>query len=320
MERLTSVARNVIAILLALNPVSVCQMFSFMVDGMLSSLILILISQFLILLREPVRLHFFASGLSVVLLINVKYSGLPYALFLACAYSACVLFQDRSLTRRASIFLASAIFIGVFAFGYNPYVTNTIETGNPFHRVIGQGATNTVDGHVEAGFLQKTRFEKFFLSVLSRSMNSLQDPPELKIPLTISTGEIIPFFTPDTRIGGWGPFFGGALLLAAAILLLAAFRPPRYFRLALLATLLTFGAIFVFPEPWWARYAPHAWILPFIPVVMCYYPWGFCGNPAPCRPDILVRQYSLCDGDLCRGRDVGLPVSPQASVHPGLHE
>ncbi len=270
MGRLDGRARNGMALLLALNPVAVCQMFSFMVDGVLASLFLILSSQLLILLRDPSRLNFIMPGLAAVLLINVKSSGLPFALFLLGAYSV-IAVVHRWKEVRTAVFQGSAIlFIGIFLFGYNPYVTNTLSTGNPFHRVFGEGATNTVDGHVHDDFLKKTRVEKFALSIFSRSMNSLHDPPELKIPFSVSPREMIPFFSPDARIGGWGPLFGGAFLVAAAMVIVAAFRRSPHLGLALAAGLALSVSIFVFPEPWWARYVPQVWILPFVAIVYSY--------------------------------------------------
>ncbi|HTZ40883.1 MAG TPA: hypothetical protein VMB77_12030 [Syntrophales bacterium] len=274
LERLDGRTRNAIAILLALNPVAVCQMFSFMVDGALSSLFLILSSQLLILLKNPSRLHFFTSGLAAVLLINVKYSGLVYALSLLGAWVLMIIIRHRKEMRRALLHAGAILFIGIFLFGYNPYVTNTLSTGNPFHRVIGEGATNTVDGHVHDEFLKKTRVEKFLVSIFSRSMNSLQDPPELKIPFSVSPGEMIPFFSPDTRIGGWGPLFGGAFLVAAAMMIVAALRHSPHLGIALGAGLALSVTIFVFPEPWWARYVPQAWILPFVAIVYSFYVSG----------------------------------------------
>ena len=274
MERLDERARNGIALLLALNPVSVCQMFSFMVDGVLSSLFLILVSQLLILLQNPSRLHFFTSGLAAVLLINVKSSGLPFVLSLLGAYVSMILIRHKEGMRAALLYVSIILFIGVFLVGYNPYVINAVSTGNPFHRVFGEGATNTVEGHVHDEFLKKTRVEKFLVSIFSRSMNSLQDPPELKIPFSVSPGEMIPFFSPDTRIGGWGPLFGGAFLVAAAMMIVAAHRQSPHLGIALGAGLALSVTIVVFPEPWWARYVAQAWILPFVAIVYSFYASG----------------------------------------------
>jgi hypothetical protein len=90
----------------------------------------------------------------------------------------------------------------------------------------------------------------------------------------VSPGEIIPFFTPDTRIGGWGPLFGGVLILAAGMLLIAACTLSPYLRRALPAVLVLAGSILIFPEPWWARFAPQVWVLPFVPILLSYYAGG----------------------------------------------
>jgi hypothetical protein len=274
LDRLNGRTRKLISLLLALNPVVICQMFSYMVDGILYSLILILTSQLLLLLRKPSFLRFASAGCAAILLINVKYSGLVYFVSLACPYFFYVLFKHRDLTRKVFIHLVAVTLLGTLVYGYNPYVTNTVSMGNPFFRVIGEGATNTVDGHVHREFLEKSRVEKLFISLFSESMNNLQNAPELKIPFSVSPREIIPFFTPDTRIGGWGPLFGGVFLLGAVMMILLAFRAAPHVRQALLVISWLAVSIFIFPEPWWARYTPQVWILPFIAVLLSCYAGG----------------------------------------------
>ena len=104
-------------------------------------------------------------------------------------------------------------------------------------------------------------------------MNSLQNPPELKIPFSVSPREIIPFFTPDTRIGGLDTLFGGAFLLSMVLMILMFFQ-DKTGNLGFLVILWLTLSIFIFPEPWWARYTPQLWILPFIGILSSYYGKG----------------------------------------------
>ena len=56
--------RTIVATLLALNPVSVCQLFSFMVDGCLASLLVILMGLMIILYRSPSRWEALQLGIA----------------------------------------------------------------------------------------------------------------------------------------------------------------------------------------------------------------------------------------------------------------
>lgn len=88
----------------------------------------------------------------------------------------------------------------------------------------------------------------------------------LKLPFTVKEEEL-KTISVDTRVGGFGPLFGGSVLLSL-ILLAAAFPadPKRTLAYAGLVLLILISAL-VNPEAWWARYAPQLWLLPVIAVM-----------------------------------------------------
>ena len=73
----------------------------------------------------------------------------------------------------------------------------------------------------------------------------------------------------DTRNGGFGPFFGAATLVALAALAWATVRrtssgTSNRHRIEVLLGLTAYGFVttILFPEPWWARFVPLAWVIP----------------------------------------------------------
>jgi hypothetical protein len=58
------------------------------------------------------------------------------------------------------------------------------------------------------------------------------------------------------------------------MMILSAFRAAPHVRPALLVISWLAVSIIVFPEPWWARYTPQVWILPFVAVILSCYAGG----------------------------------------------
>jgi hypothetical protein len=89
--------------------------------------------------------------------------------------------------------------------------------------------------------------------------------PRLKVPFIIEKRELEFFFAAtDTRIGGFGPLYGG-ILIVSALLFYALWRHQRQIGLYAIAAAGTiFLTAIVNPEAWWARYAPQLWAIPAV--------------------------------------------------------
>ncbi len=88
----------------------------------------------------------------------------------------------------------------------------------------------------------------------------------IKIPFEVRSDELSSYrhLNPDHRVGGFGPWMSGAFLVACSILLLMWLRGSEsrselgFWLTLILATVL------LFPEPWWARHVPQAWLVPVL--------------------------------------------------------
>ena len=134
--------RNVLAFLLAANPIATWCFFTHYVDGLLVSTLL---SVFFLMLSFVVedatqgrttrlRVAFYVVAL-LVFLINLKFTGLVYGGILgltALAYGIRRGTSRKTLLRLAGLGSGAAI-LGVALFGFYPYATNAYRHGNPVH-------------------------------------------------------------------------------------------------------------------------------------------------------------------------------------------
>ena len=109
------------------------------------------------------------------------------------------------------------------------------------------------------------RGERLLTSLLSTWEVSPGPSVNLKLPCTVSLTEIKHFASPDVRVGGFGPLFGGALLLAIVVSGLLLWRYPgrRCEHNGQIVLMALIGAkTLLFSETWWARFAPQLWLIP----------------------------------------------------------
>ncbi|MDD5136348.1 MAG: hypothetical protein PHX20_04385 [Candidatus Omnitrophica bacterium] len=256
------------AFLFSFNPVSICQVMSFYVDGQMASLIISLIALLFLSYTRNDRMTPVIIIAAVCLMINVKLSGLVYFLVITAGFMP-FLFLNKDPGMRfkmCKVFFASFI-IGALLVGFNPYVTSSAKYGHPFYSVL-----DPIDGQMPKNFSSMNRFEKLAFSIFSRSEN-IKTPmnTSLKWPFTFSAYELVPFAGPDTRIGGFGPLFGGALILASLIMLASFKLDPKKTCLAAGASVFFLLFALVNPEAWWARYAPQLWLIPFISLILAVF-------------------------------------------------
>jgi hypothetical protein len=274
--------RTLVALLLALNPVSIYQLFSFMSDGCLASLLVILVGQMIILVRDPSRRGAVQLGIAAILLANVKYTGLVYLLVLGVPWLLFFLWKRRDLAKRVLLSAGVIVFLALFLFGFNPYVVNTVHHGDPLYPMLSDEGRDFQAGQVSDEYYRKGRIEKFALSLFAQSRNSIKDPPVLKVPFSVRSGEALAFTTWDTRFAGWGPLFSGAIVIALVMMAFLWRRRPDAFRIGMIVAVWLLFSVLVFPEPWWARFVPQVWFLPVVALVLAW--------PVPDRPLVFLRK------------------------------
>jgi hypothetical protein len=270
---------GILSLLLAFNPVSIYQLFSFYVDGQLASCLVILVCLLLLLVRQFDALLLLPLAMVTVLLINLKLNGPIYLVTLLGGYLVWVWTQKRVERWQVTAGLFAAGLIGMVV-GYNPYISQYVRaflaTGNPLYPTQWYDLIQ-IDINTPVGLLNQSRWTRLLLSIFSQSQVGLE-AGTLKAPFLIVPQELLNFRHPDTRLGGFGPLFSGALVLCVLIGLGSAWlRRNRASKVSLMVwrnlpasvfpvyvlVLLT-ATILISDQGWWARYAPQFWMLPVL--------------------------------------------------------
>jgi hypothetical protein len=263
----------VISLTIIANPIAVSQFFTSLADGTLYELALILMCSLIIMIEDRSLICVLLGGASLILVSNVKSTGLFFA-FIALAIAAGLLaFHYRSLRavvlperRRQIMMLAFSGLIAVGFVGWRPYVTNLLEHESivyppPAELGYGPGDPNQIPSNlVDAGRIHK------LLALFFAQTDVDRGPIVFKFPASFEQHELR--MGSATPSGGFGPFFGGATLLSVAALAFATARrsvsSAQHTFTEALAGLAVYGAVttVLFPEPWWARFVPLAWLIP----------------------------------------------------------
>jgi len=261
--------KYILAGLISLNPVIICQLGSFYVDGQLAALISMAIILSLEYLWFKDKRTLVLLGLVVISLVNVKMTGLVYASIIGATAFFGLLILRRQPWQFISFFSVAWV-IAVLVVGFHPYVSNTIQHKTPFYPIgVDINIKNPLEGQEPRVFLEKNRVEKLVYSLAGRKNDALS-MPELKSPFNISKSDIWSFERTDISYGAFGPLFFlvGIELLVVGTLVLLIERKINFF--------LVFGAVLLLTtmapisEMWKARYAPQLWLLPIALIIALY--------------------------------------------------
>jgi len=268
--RLRTVRALFFALLVALNPVTIYQLFSLEVDGQFACTLASAICLWVLFVCQRHRLVMFWLAATTLIIINTKLTGLLYILIISGGISLWYALKHRSKRTELALWLIGGASAGVFLVGYNPFVTQymaeTIATGNPFYPTTYMGLTR-VEENAPAAFKGQDSLTRVIRSLFSRSENDVKMPVVYKVPFALSQSELVAFGFPDTRVAGFGPFFGGVIMLIILTLVISMKRILYLWQnietIAIIIMSL-FISVCVNPAAWWARYVPQMWLLPLL--------------------------------------------------------
>lgn len=271
----------IISFILALNPITIMQMFTYYNDLLVYSFIIImLILMQNILDNKDKQINYIALFLTLCILINIKFTGLAYAGIMMLIYYIFILIKREyriNHLKEMTILGVTTVLIGIVLIGSSTYVKNTFTNGNPLYPLFGENKVDIMTTNQPQVFLEMNRIEKFIYANFSESINltAFQNQnPVLKIPFTYKHDELLQLSIPDLRIGGFGVLFGGILLLSIVILLIGLyflyFKDRKLFaRFFIIVGTLTL-LILILEESWWARYMPQIYIIPVLAILILY--------------------------------------------------
>lgn len=282
----------VIALVLAVNPITIPQFTAFYNDALLMMELLVLLVGLFMLADEDAKrfrmLGFAFVGCAFILCAETKFTGFAYAGIFSLAFY--ILFLIRAIRRTTgftwkfvggtSLFFAVTILSSVLVVGYSPYVLNVLDHGHIFYPLFGEGAADIVTSNSPASFADASNIEKLFYSFFSQSDNILADSgrePSLKIPLTVSMGELRSYGAFDMRIGGFGVLYSAILIiqiLAIVVLFPGLWKRSRTDASSVLCFLIPMlFLMFFLGESWWARYSSYSYFTNGIALALLFRAW-----------------------------------------------
>ena len=220
LPNLTKFWRITLALLFALNPITIDFFFAGYVDGYLVS---VLLSSFMLMLmffteKDKQQRHNYSIYIVMllILLVNIKFTGLVYGGVLgitALVYGFANKAKLKSILHLAGLGVTAGV-LGTMLFGFFPYVTNTLADNNPFASVYTYSPkygkkVSVVSNLLEKEFNEKTRYEKAWIALFSQSTKGKWYKPEPLPPFSS--------IAPRGFFFSFGAIFSGALLLCLTL-------------------------------------------------------------------------------------------------------
>jgi len=264
-KKLSTFKIHLFSSLFALNPISTNQILTYYIDGQVGSLLccLLIVSYLLSNGYDKYKLLLFGS--IIILLVNIKFTCIPFTGLFVIGLLVALYYKNKELLKKVFIVALFSSIIGICFVGYNPYITNTINHNNPFFPLTGKDKIDIMTDNSPKEFIDKNRFEKFAISIISRPENILKitnRSPVIKIPLKLSKEDILNSIGVDQRISGFGFLFEEIVLLAIGIFCGILFLTWEEFGRCLAYTVgVLLLSVFIISEAWWARYVPQLWFV-----------------------------------------------------------
>ena len=261
------------ALLIAFHPVCLNMFLGMCIDGQLSSCIMIIIAIFIqwhIGVIDKTRILILIVALAF--LINIKFTGLIFALFFCGCFGFVLLFEKRLMQNLKFIsIIAIGIFIATSSIGYPSYVRNTIEHNYPFYPLHHTTTQKSVLSIEPSSFSNQNRFLSFGQSLFAKTgySNYYFKPIQYKIPFSISKYELERYAFSGVMIGGLGVWFGYLFCIGLVFLIITFIydTSKQRKRRILILVGIVFASAFVLEAPWWARYAPQIYLIPIISIL-----------------------------------------------------
>jgi hypothetical protein len=247
-------------------PVTIVQFGSGYVDGLLGTVLAIQVGASLAWVVTRRIDYLLVILASAAISFNLKFSGPVYSGSLMVA--TLLVTPWRSLIRTEVLSTAAAGTMGLLLVSGQTYAHNLWAHGHPFFP-LNQG--NIANGQIAEGFLRQDRFVKAVASYSSLPTNSPDAYPHAS--LVLPRPSHYRMIVVDTRVSGFGTFFGWSMLLAMGVSALSLWTARL--RDAPTRAVLTILGWTVFssalnPELWWARYVPQLWMFPVMAAVLAY--------------------------------------------------
>lgn len=283
----------IVSSITAFNPISVVTCMTYYVDGflwvMLFTLILALTEDFSNPDRQANRDPLIIAGCSMIVLGNIKFTGLLYGgIYCIFYYLFFCIHEYRTdktswkykAVRRFGYFATVALITCCWA-GYCTYITNLIDHGSATYPLTGEGHVDIMSAAYPGSFKNMNNIEKLFYSLFSRVNNLIASDtqlPILKIPFTVYPEELTMMTSISLRISGNGIFYSGILLVSLVIDFFNIRRLRKNNRVAyhlvMMYALIIVALSLIISESWWARHSPYQYLIVTFALASMFQMWN----------------------------------------------
>jgi len=263
-----------LALLFAINPVFISQIFTHYNDLTVGSLFIISILLCIKLYINKTTAYTYLSLLFLTAFSPLIKFTAPCLLALTYVFFGILcLIKHRSDLKwmiKPSSIIISGFLIGFIFFGFDPYIEHIKDGYHVLHPVMGEEKYDIMNTNPPKGFDENNALENVFISLFSKTSNDIKNEPKLKIPFSVHSSEFEPLSNADTRIAGFGVFFSGIFILSL-LFFIALLIKKKKIPLELSAALIyLFALMLFFPESWWARYASFIYYLPIFMLILSF--------------------------------------------------
>lgn len=262
--------------LVVLNPVVWCEIISYLNDGDLYLFLVIYLASVISWLRDPKPIYISICVMATICLVNIKFTGLVFFMIAALFLFIYILIKERSRIKTYVFTHALSIVISVCIFGFNPYVTNMLNRGNPLYPIMGSkhypsvfanGSDDNESYETPKNMMGKSLPIRLMYANFGRPGNAPyngEDIAQLANPVLTSYKSWKAYNYQETRVSGFGPYFGLLLVLTFLIIPILVIK-DKSFRLP---ALVFFGGLccclFISKHFWWPRLFPMFWLIPLL--------------------------------------------------------
>ena len=267
-----------VALVVALNPISLVQFSCYYVDGFFANTLFFIILLLLEITEKKVdNMKLYWLFALIVICVNIKFTSLLICTMFIGAFVIYWLYNSIKEKRFIKTFKKIIIYfgivyvIGVVFVGASVYIKNFVKFGHPFYPLMGNSTNvDIVSDNEPSGMSEYNHVEKFIYSLFSKTYTWYDKKPELKIPFSVHESEFESMYYADTRVGGFGTLYSGILLLSIPVLVILVIKSfikkKKEGILLLLLLLCIILPIPVLPVAWQLRYYPQFYLLPIIAV------------------------------------------------------
>lgn len=264
------------SVLLAINPVNISQMFTYYVDSILGIYIIILIiNLFLILFFEDLFYFKYFTLINIAtFLVNIKFTGLAYAAIILGAFIIYnFIYNENKFNLKLLCFFILSFIFSVIIIGFNPYITNTLNKGNPLYPLAGNNKIDIMTANIPKNFRDDGEFEKAYKSLIAiPSIDNIDGIASKNFEEMFRNNEEtkLIYAQADTRLRGFGLYSIIFLPISFLFLIYLVIR-IKNIKLKVWSSLTLIGlfaGVIYCGDFWWARYVSFIWVIPIITYVI----------------------------------------------------